>query len=279
MHRLDFGFPCLLALCTALSACQPEGAESPGEDPTPEPPAPWICQAGDRDGPVGESENETSGSIDFNLRTPQDYDPELGSPLVVVYAAAGANEASSEAFHDLTEDALGEGYIIAYADHISPSSQSAVDFLADVLHEIVDEWCVDEDRVYFTGHSDGGTVASLLVIWDRVEPRPAAIAPGGAGLNEGFLSGLDCSDTLPVMVTHGANDSLFPGFGAQAARWWAQCNGCADEAEPGPDGDCEVYSGCEGGAEVRYCENELTHPQWPNFMNDEILDFFGRFPL
>jgi hypothetical protein len=32
-----------------------------------------------------------------------------------------------------------------------------------------------------------------------------------------------------------------------------------------------------GQDEVRCCENDLMHTQWPDFMNDEILKFFERF--
>jgi polyhydroxybutyrate depolymerase len=254
-------------------------AANDDDEPTPEPPSIWTCDEGDREGSIGESENETASHVDFNVRTPEGYDPVVGSPLIVVYAPAGANEVTSEGFHELTADALDGGYVIAYSDHVGPTGKGAVEYTSHVLDAVVDDWCIDEDRVYFTGHSDGGTVSSLLVIWDLVDPKPAAIAPGGAGLSAEILAQIGCSYEVPVMVTHGANDTLFPGRGEQAARWWAECNDCDEEPTVEGNNDCEVYSGCTDGAEVRYCENELTHPEWPEFMNDEILEFFARFPL
>ncbi len=266
-----------VGLCLALIGCPGDGAEDETPAPTPEPDPVWTCDAGERDGAIGESANETDSRFDFNVRTPDGYDPEVGSPLIVVYAPAGADEETSERFHELTDPALDAGFVVAYSDHISPTGLGALEYTAEVSEAVVERWCIDEDRVYFTGHSDGGTVSSMLVLYDLVDPKPAAIAPGGAGVTGDLLEDTGCSYTVPVMVLHGANDALFPGRGAQAAAWWAECNGCDDEPQIDDDG-CEVHTGCDDGAEVRYCENDLTHPEWPDFKNDDILDFFGRFP-
>lgn len=264
----------LLAVPLMLLVACPSTEEEPAPTPEPTPSGP-TCEAGTRVGEAGETSHTTDDGLVFTVRTPDGYDPQVAVPLVVVFSPAGGDERSSETFHGLTGPILDEGWIAAYVDHVSPAGEAAVARAAAVPRAVADGWCVDEDRVYFTGHSDGGTMSTLLVVYDLADPRPAAIAPGGAGVNAPILQDIGCADPVPVMVLHGSNDALFPNRGASAAAWWAFCSDCDDPVEE--DG-CEVHRGCAGGVEVRYCENELTHPEWPTTMNDEIVAFFESYP-
>ncbi|MBW2263392.1 MAG: poly(3-hydroxybutyrate) depolymerase, partial [Deltaproteobacteria bacterium] len=177
----------------------------------------------------------------------------------------------------LTTPALAAGFIIAYADHVSPRYETDVIELGTIPGLIAGRWCVDEGRIYLTGHSDGASVASLLVIYDDISPLPAAIAPSAAGVNSSFLASVSCTGPVPVMVIHASGDTLFPGYGREAADWWLGCFDCdATTPAPLPDG-CLPYTGCTDGVEVQYCEWAGAHGNWPSHLNASIINFFQRF--
>jgi polyhydroxybutyrate depolymerase len=269
------------AACAGTSTSADDGgagdarAADGGVDAGPELPS---CEPGSRDGPAGNTDDErTPGDIDYNLRTPDGYDPTVAVPLIVVYSPAGVTDpAQTEAFTGLTPAATSRGYAIAYVNHVSPGIAADVDEVGLVPGLIAERWCIDESRVYLTGHSDGGSVATLLAL-GGITPVPAAIAPSAAGVNGGYLASRTCpADPVAVMVLHSANDGLFPGFGAETAPWWADCDGCeATPGEPLPDG-CVAYPGCAAGLEVQYCEGTGSHGTWPP-LYDSMIDFFDRF--
>ena len=236
------------------------------------------CAAGSKPGAAGSTDAmPTAVGVAINVRTPADYDPTVAYPLVVVYAPAGGDADLTESFTGLTNNALDGGYVIAYADHVSPMSLEIVEGLQPILDDIVDTWCIDTERVFFTGHSDGGTIAEILLARDETDPQPRAAAPSNAGVTGMLLSQVGCpSAPKPVMVIHSANDGLFPpanGFGFDAAEVWAGCNGCA--AEPVADGPCVRWPGCDDDVPTLFCETAGQHGQWTN-LNTTMFEFFAE---
>ena len=238
------------------------------------------CAAGTRDGPPGDTLIElTPLGVDYDVHAPDDYDATVAHALVVLYSPAGVTRPSdTEQFTQLVPDVLARGWLIATVNHVTPSDQATFEDVGLVASQVAARWCIDESRVYYTGHSDGGSVASVLAILGTT-PTPAAIAPSAAGVPRDYLEQQPCASGLGVMVLHSADDALFPladGFGADAAAWWASCMGC-DE----PPGDllqngCEPWTGCDGGVEVQFCEGSGAHGYWPA-LNADMLDFFARF--
>lgn len=122
------------------------------------------CSAGKLDGEKGAIYGEqTREGIKYNVRTPLNYDKTIAHPLLVVYAPAKANRAKSEKLTNLTYQATSAGFIIAYADHPELSTTSAVE-LGTIPKLMAKKWCIDEDRIYLTGHSDGGTSAMAVAL-------------------------------------------------------------------------------------------------------------------
>lgn len=231
------------------------------------------CEPGVRTGQAGVTDTEsTAKGIRYSVRTPANYDPMIAHPLLMVYAPAGRSRFASERFTDLTYDATSAGFVVAYANSRRLSIPTIIE-LGTIPGLIAQKWCIDEKRVYLTGHSDGGAVASALAFLEQTAHLPAAIAPSAAGINGADLARYACPAPLPVMVMHSANDSLFPGFGAQAAAWWAACNKC-DPTPSGPMGDgCVAYPNCAGGVVTLYCEGAGSHTTWPP-LNQSIIKFF-----
>jgi len=233
------------------------------------------CAPGEKRGPAtGSDDRRTPDGLRYTVRVPDAYDATVAHPLVVVYAPAGGDPELTESFTGLTGPLTRAGYLVAYADHATPSSEAAVRDLGTIPRRVARRWCVDEERVHFTGHSDGGSVASMLALFDDVSTiRPASIAPSAAGVNGDWLRAQTCPEPRPVMVMHSSRDGLFPGFGEEAADWWAECHGCGrNRGEPDRRG-CQAYSRCPDGAEVQYCEYSGSHGTWPA-INRAMVSFF-----
>ncbi len=230
------------------------------------------CQANSRPGDVGSTYGEASKEgIKYNVHTPQNYNPTYAHPLIMVYAPAGANRSKSEKMTGLTYSATSAGFVITYADHPELSTTTTVE-LGTIPGLIEKKWCIDDQRIYLTGHSDGGTASMALAFMSGTKHIPSAIAPSAAGINDQGLKGHSCPGPLPVMVMHSAKDRLFPGYGIESSSWWAACNNC-DPIPDKLDNGCIVYSGCDKGVETWYCEGNKSHSKWPG-LNKEIIQFF-----
>ena len=231
------------------------------------------CAAGLRDGRAGATDSEVSADgIRYNVRAPSNYDATFAHPLLMVYAPAGQNRWMSERFTDLTPTATAAGFVVVYADH-RPLGIPAIEQLSTIPGLVARQWCIDEKRVYLTGHSDGGTVALALALLNQTRSLASGIAPSAAGWTGKDLEAYQCRAPIPVMIMHSANDKLFPGWGAQTGAWWAACNQCDVAATKQFDSGCIAYPKCAPGGPTLYCEGKGSHREWPH-LNRIMLDFF-----
>jgi polyhydroxybutyrate depolymerase len=262
-----------LLLSAALLALVGCSRNDPGDYAYPQGSAATTCESGSKSGSAGATNREwTSKGFRFNVRTPANYNPRFAHPLLMVFAPAGLSAEASERLTGFTPMATGAGFVVAYADH-ARNGIPAIEELSTIPALVARKWCIDETRVYLTGHSDGGTVATAIAVMDKTKHIPAAIAPNAAGFTKADLAGFKCRSPLPVMIMHSARDRLFPGFGAEAAAWWAACNRCDPTPRRLADG-CVIYPNCAEGVATRYCEGQSPHSRWPD-MNQSIIDFFA----
>ncbi|MEW6169213.1 MAG: PHB depolymerase family esterase [Pseudomonadota bacterium] len=163
-------------------------------------------------------------------------------------------------------------------DHVA-----VIDAMLDDVDEVVR---VDTQRIYATGHSNGGMMAYRLAC--ELSHRIAAIAPNAAYLmNRDYdtllqLPVFACrpARTVPVLHLHGLADRCAPFEGGQSQGpeggqrppvqdsidVWVSNNGCATPpAETYRNGDarCLTYSGCSAGADVTLCTIEGAGHTWP----------------
>jgi polyhydroxybutyrate depolymerase len=181
------------------------------------------------------------------------------------------------------------------------SCHDDVAFIDALLDRLESELCIDRDRVYATGMSNGGMFVHRLGC-DMAE-RFAAIAPVAGTLARGFNCAPPASPRVSVLHIHGTEDDLvradgLPGYDGflytpveKVMDAWASggSQGCEAEATPYPtSGDglgefaCSQRADCETGAEVVSCYWKAEHV-WPaleerRFGNDVIWNFFEKNP-
>ncbi|MEE9397326.1 MAG: hypothetical protein V3V31_09970 [Methylococcales bacterium] len=192
----------------------------------------------------------------------------------MVYPPAKKNHFDTEKFTDLTRQATTAGFVVSYADHRAFSPAELIE-LSTIPGLVAKNWCIDQKRVFFTGHSDGGTVSMALAFMGGTKHIPAATAPSAAGIRGADLAGRKCPAPIPVMVMHSTNDTLFPGYGMETNLWWASCNQCDLNSTETLDNGCISYNGCANDVQVLYCEGNGSHAEWPG-VNDATIDFFTQ---
>lgn len=264
---------CLFVLFQLTVAACTENTTPPPLEAFAYPSTNGQCPAGSRTGAAGAIDGKVStDNIRYMVRTPSNYDATFAHPLLVVYAPAGHSRWESERFAGLTTAATGKGFVVVYPDH-KQLNIPAIQQLGTIPSEVAKEWCIDEQRVFVTGHSDGGTASMAMAVLEKTKEIPAAIAPSAAGWTGMDLEEFQCRDPLPVMIMHSKNDSLFPGWGAETAPWWAGCNHCDVTKTKTVEGGCRAYQGCASGGATLYCEGTGSHRDWPN-LNRIMLNFF-----
>lgn len=275
LSRLQYWLLCLIVFTLWGAGC----SELPGEPPqlgqhvygTDLNTGP--CPLGERSGSGSmKNDEQTEHGIKYTVRTPANYNPRVLHPLLMVYAPAGSSRFRSERLTDLTFEATTAGFVVAYAD-ARRLSLEVISELGTIPQRIAKKWCVDERRVYLTGHSDGGTVALALALLDETRHIPAAVAPSAAGFRRTDLETFSCPETLSALILHSANDHLFPGYGAEAAAWLTACNQCRAGSVEKDENGCMAYSGCPANGKIIYCEGAGSHRRWPA-LNTVLLSFF-----
>jgi len=227
----------------------------------------------DKRGTAGVSNGLSSqNGFQYSVRTPANLNPTFAHPLLVVYAPAGYSPQKSEALTRLTTESTRKGFIVAYVGS-RPLSLPTLTGLAQIPKEVARFWCVDPKRVYATGHSDGGTVSIALALLNETKGTVSAIAPSAAGFSGKDLEAFQCPAAIPVMIMHGKRDTHFPGWGKEAALWWAHCNACdlTKPLVPHDDG-CVSFEGCAPGGQTVYCEGAWAHEDLPPLRN-RIIQF------
>jgi polyhydroxybutyrate depolymerase len=203
----------------------------------------------------------------------------------------------------VTPDALGEPR--EWNMFGDPARGDDFDFALSLIAELSETLCVDTDRIYADGHSNGSAFVAFL---SCREPRPlAAVALVSATVPT------DCGGEGParsVIAVHGTADPLVPYDGGDmpggqgvpgapgAMQATAEALGCDPATEEAPMEGVErtTYAGCRDGAEVVLDTIVGGKHLWPGGQgaardagtsqaaldypaSEAILDFFDRHSL
>jgi len=254
------------------------------------------------------------------LHLPAGYDPARAAPLLLNLHGSGGSGAGQFALSGLASAAGRHGVIVASPDGgiaagegfvwnvpgvptvagTIPGPEAANDtrYLLAVIDAAAAALCVDRTRVYATGLSGGGRMASWLacVAPDRI----AAIAPV-VGLRAGRarrdaperIDADSCTPRRPVAVLAfaGLRDRTNPVAGGEGGRWgypmadalrrWATLDGCT-RAEPTVwlDGRRyrQTYAGCRAGSAVEAIVDVEGAHEWTVADTEAMLAFLLAHP-
>jgi len=169
-----------------------------------------------------------------------------------------------------------------------------VGYISALIDHLEANLCLDTDRVYASGYSNGGMFVHRLGC--ALADRLAAVAPMHGYLARGFncaaeeggpamiLIGGTADRTVPIDGTYASDGYIYTSQEAVAERW-AEANACS--ADPAPvetpwDGrrglSCVESAGCARDPAVRNCSWSGAHV-WPrdaagNFGGELLWSFF-----
>jgi polyhydroxybutyrate depolymerase len=177
------------------------------------------------------------------------------APLVLALHFASGTGAEMEQATRYTPQAARSGFVVAYpsasANHFW-SIDGDLDKLAATLDAVERAACIDPSRVYVSGTSNGGFMATVLAC--RMANRIAAAALFAPGVN-GIGA---CAPSRPVSVleVHGTSDPIVPYRDIPAfVAGWARRDGCATASRAqrrSATVTVFVWPGCRGGADVEH---------------------------
>ncbi len=221
----------------------------------------------------------------YILQAPPSLKPHHPAPLLLDFHGFGHSAAGVWKVSQFKPLADRDGVITAYPDGLPVQLLGREDrgweifnmqgnrdlaFTSRLLEALESQYCVDLNRVYATGFSNGAFLTQILGC--TMADRFAAIAIVGGGRTQA-----EChpSRPLPVLIEHGRRDQRVPIATAQATRdLWLAIDQCTEHASDG----CEWHRGCRDGTEVVYCESDIDH-QWPPAATERIWSFFRAHPM
>jgi polyhydroxybutyrate depolymerase len=247
------------------------------------PPAPERSSGCGQPAPANGEQTLTIDGVErtFLLDLPDGYDPNVALPLVFGFHGATTSAMSfRSAFYGNLLSAMSDEAIVVHPDALGDptawNNQADVPFFDAMLARLEQTVCVDQSRVFATGHSSGGFFSNTLGCQRGDVLR--AIAPVSAG--GPFGGGAGCTGEVAVFLAHGENDMTVPFTTGEASRdGWLGRNGCeaaetAATASPAADVECIDYGGCGDGLPVSWCVHQEGH-SWADFLPEAIWGFFS----
>lgn len=238
----------------------------------------------------------------YLLHVPTDYQPQLPLPLVLMFHGRGSNAAEAEGYTGFSQLAERERFLVVYPQGLqNPSGETFWDsfdpptagvdevaFVNHMLDDLEQKLCIDTNRIYATGFSNGGNMTGMLAC--RMAGRIAAFAPVAGNFFD-FRQGCHPGRPVALLNSHGTADDVVPyTLRPDVLDWlhqWAELDGCTT----GPITFSEVsnvtamqWTSCQDDVAIFHYRVEGEKHTWPktlgNFPADEtIWRFFLEYPL
>lgn len=228
-------------------------------------------------------------SRSYILDLPSGYDGTTPLPLVFAFhGATTSGELFRSRFYGNLLSTMSDGAILVHPDALGDptawDNEADVPFFDALLASLEATACVDEARVFATGHSSGGFFTNTLGCQRGDVLRAIAPVSGGGpfgiggnrmGGNGNGMASNGCRGEVAVWLAHAENDETVSfDLGVASRDRWLEANGCSQTSaavEPAP---CVEYTGCSSGLPVRWCVYDDGH-NWPDFGPEGIWGFFS----
>jgi polyhydroxybutyrate depolymerase len=280
-------------LSAALAAAAPQTASAGTAAAPRDYPVPSAGCLATTSTPTGETVTAhlASGGLDrtYYLHLPAGYRSHHPAPVVLAFHGHNGTGKDIEAFSGI--DALGA--IAVYPVGLpgtdgetswqsAPYAAPGVDdvrFVSDLLDRLQRTLCVDPNRVYATGKSNGGGFTALLAC--QLPHRIAAFATVSGAFYPGTARDCATSTPVPLVDFHGTADPVIAYDGgtshgarlpamADWVRGWADHNRCAAETSTpiGTDVTELAWHGCADNSPIRHYRITGGGHTWPGAVVD-----------
>ncbi|WP_166968737.1 alpha/beta hydrolase family esterase [Brevibacterium atlanticum] len=284
----------LLAVTASLALLTGTVGPATGASPTEQAfPAAPSAGCGTEQTPGNDERTITSDGEErsYRINIPRDYDASAPLPLVLGFHGNGSDGAEFQNYTGLPtlpaitvfpDGDLTDGKR-SWQGAPYASGADDVAFVADLLDSIESEHCIDLNRVFATGKSNGGGLVSVLAC--HLRDRFSAFAPVAGAYYPQSTEDCDDKTATPVLAIHGTGDETmhydggerqgetYPGVREWIQPWveaagcrvmternigrkgedvtrtrWTKCAGQAGSSgKPRKSAEVELYSVADGG--------------------------------
>ncbi len=226
----------------------------------------------------GTSANELmhSGGLlrSYRVHVPRGYQPQQPIPLVLNFHGHGSFDYVQERGTHFSTLADREDFLVVYPQgivgpdkntgwddgrHKNPKSNDVL-FVSDLISTLQHQWCIDADRIYATGFSNGGSMTILLAC--RMAARIAAFA-SVSGAYPPFPGGCHPSRPVPILEFHGTADKIVPYDGTSLLPtipdWLASWT---------------AIDGCHSQPSIFYQSGNITGERWTGCRDDMLIEHY-----
>jgi polyhydroxybutyrate depolymerase len=216
------------------------------------------------------------GGRSFHVWTPASYDAGSAYPVVLTLHGWQGNGPAFEKWFEM-EQYVEDSAIVVYPDAREGvwdfRGDADLDFTADVLDALAEQYCVDRTRVLAFGFSFGAKMAQHLAC-----KRPDLVKAAAAGAGSWAEKTPKCVAPIPVLVVHRTRDDNESMSAARdAVNRWVAFDQCRRDSEPSPLGHgCVRYPACAAGSSVTFCEDTHYDASWPRTWNHTVREEYRR---
>jgi poly(3-hydroxybutyrate) depolymerase len=220
----------------------------------------------------------------YVLSVPTSYSSATRYPLIFGWHGLGGNGMQSRQYFRVESSAANQAIFVYPTALPNTSGQNAWDLGASgvdvqlfdaLVADVTGKYCVDNNRIFSTGHSYGGFFTNRLGCTRGNVLRAIAPVAGGPPFGGGTWG--TCMGAVGAWMTHGDNDPTVEFTQGEAARdRFRMANGCATTTMPVDPMPCVAYDGCMPDLPVHWCVHQDMH-NWPSFAGLAIWNFFNTF--
>ncbi len=230
-------------------------------------------------------EMEVAGATrEVLVAVPIDYDPNVAYPLVFGFHGRGGDREQLRRYMNVEEPADGQAIVIYPQGLLVDETDTGWDLGADsadlllvdaLIEQYTQELCIDEDRLFATGHSFGGCMSNSVGCYRGEVFR--AIAPvagcGPLGWN------VSCTGQVAALMIHSPNDTATEySSGITGCNTWLTGNQCDQQPECGchwvdaltdPSDECvqEAQQPYTPGVTIEVTDADLQPPVFREYVN------------
>lgn len=236
-----------------------------------------------RQGPAGlrrlEVETSDGRTRSFLLHAPESSLSGRPAPLVVLFHGVFATGEAILGVTRFADEAEREGFLVAAGDGVGrswnagvccdPAREQEVDdvaFTRALVEKVEQEYCVDPERVYATGFSNGAAMVFRLAC--EASDLFSAFAPVAGAL----AAACSPERPRPILVVNGREDPVVPfALGEASFGRFRTLNGCSEglaTSSPAPTAHCREALACRAGAATALCAIDDIGHVWPGGATD-----------
>jgi len=251
----------------------------------------------------------------YRIHLPKDYQTNNKYPLVMALHGVSFGARIMELNSGFSRLADKEGFIVIYPYGTRQNMFSLyswdskfcckfafeknvddVGFVASLINEVKGEYSVDGEKVYITGHSNGGMLAHLVTLKHPDKIKSIAVvssAIGGTLEKDGdFYLPEKSYNPTPILIINSKDDPFVPFDGGNSAgfeiysfssvydtvNFWLENNECSkypSEISKRDNFSKEIYNECKNEADVVLIAYNGTHA-WPGGAKESFKNISGK---